>query len=363
MNKHKNLKIRIGVIGLGRIGWSRHIPLIKKSRDFELAAVSDTSLDRCKEATEKYGCAAFLTQDEMIANSTLDAIVIATPTHLHKSMAIKAFKANLDVLLEKPMALDLKEARLISTSAKKHQRILTVYQPHRLKAYHQTLKKIIASGKLGEIYHIRRGMFSFAQRNDWQCLKKYGGGMLSNYGAHGLDQLLDITGSKIKKIYCTLRRVASLGDTDDVVKIIYETRSGIIGELDINQASTMNPYEFEVYGTTGSAQLDGDKYIVRYFNPKFLKNKKINRNLMAENRQYPNDNIKINKIDIQIKDKHGIDVYKDFANAIRTRSNPVVIPEETITVMKLIESCRDIAGTIQVTPIREVSRVDTEGVS
>ncbi|MHC4886574.1 MAG: Gfo/Idh/MocA family protein [Planctomycetota bacterium] len=344
-------KIRIGVVGLGRIGWQQHLPALKKSRHFELVAASDASAERCAEAEAAYGCTSYTCYEAMIQSGTLDAVVIASPTHLHKAMAIQALKAGLHVLLEKPMALDVKEARAIAAAAKRAKRILTVYQPHRLMPYHQTLKRIIDSGKLGQVYHIRRGMFNLARRNDWQSLKKFGGGMLANYGAHGLDQLLDMTGSAIRKVHCTLRRVASLGDTDDVVKVIYETRSGMVGELDINQASTLNPYVFEVYGTTGAAFLDGDAYVVRSFNPKTLGKKALNRELSAEGRSYPSDSIPVREERVKVQPHHGVDVYADLAKAIRTGDAPMVRPEETVAVMKLIDRCRTEAGRTLLTPM------------
>jgi len=83
---------------------------------------------------------------------------------------------------------------------------------------------------------IKYARSSYIRRNDWQTQKRYGGGMLNNYGAHAIDQLLYITGSKAADISCRLRRIATLGDADDVVKAVIETDNGIILDIDINMA-------------------------------------------------------------------------------------------------------------------------------
>lgn len=351
MSKAK--KLRIGVVGLGRIGWHGHCRALKSHRDFALAAVSDVSEARCREAEAELGCPAFQDYAEMLDRADLEAVVIASPTHLHKSMALAAFRKGLHVLLEKPMALDLAEARSITRAARQAGLVLTVYQPHRLCAYFQHLLRIVKSGRLGTVYQVRRGMFNLARRNDWQSLKKFGGGMLSNYGAHALDQTLAITGPNVARVFCSLRRVASLGDTDDVVKVVYETRDGNVGELDINQALTASPYHFEVYGTHGTAVLSPDRasWVVRWFDPRTLGDKQLDRGLAAADRRYPSDKIDVQEESVPVNARCGVDVYKDFARAVRTGGEPFVPPEETVAVMKLIEQCRKEAGRTRSTPM------------
>jgi len=147
-------KLRIGVTGLGRIGWE-HCQKLAKHKDYTLAGVADPSGTRREEAVALCGCAAFATHAAMLKGACLDAVVIASPTHLHKDMAVAAFKAGLHVFLEKPMAMNVEEARAIVIAARRAKRKLTVYQPHRAMAYFQHIRRIVESGKLGDIYHIK----------------------------------------------------------------------------------------------------------------------------------------------------------------------------------------------------------------
>lgn len=348
-------KVRVGVIGLGRIGWE-HGKNLHRHRDFILAAVADREESRCQEARDLFGCPSYQDYAEMLALAALDAVVIASPTHLHKEMALAAFARKRHVFLEKPMALTVAEAQTIVRTAKRVRRVLTVYQPHRASAYFQQLRKILATGMLGAIYHVRRGDFSFARRNDWQALQRYGGGMLRNYGAHAIDELLVLTGYDIKRVFCDLRRVASLGDADDVVKIIYETRNGRLGEVDINQALVAKPYAMEVYGTRGAALLQGSglegyRWLIRALPSKAFAPKRLDPALAAANRQYPWDNVKIREKTIPVNPRDKVDVYADFAHAIRTGAAPFVKPCETLAVMQMIEQCSLASGEIQATSL------------
>lgn len=342
--------LRIGVTGLGRIGWE-HCKALAKHPDFKLVSVADPVAERCSEAATLFQCATFTTHDELLRAGNLDAIVIASPTHLHRAQAVAAFKAKLHVLLEKPMAVTIAEARAIAQAAKRAKRVLTVYQPHRLMAYYQQTLHAIATGKLGQVYHVKRAQFGWVRRNDWQALTKFGGGMLSNSGAHMIDQVLDLTGRDVTRVFAQLRRVAAMGDAEDIVRIVYQTRAGILGEIEINQATPRGSYELEIYGTHGTLWKDGATLKLRYFRPEELPPRELESSLASTGRRYPSDNAKFYDETIAVDPQHAVDVYADLARAIRTGSEPYVKPVETLAVMQLMARARKESAGIRATPI------------
>ncbi|MBI3947198.1 MAG: Gfo/Idh/MocA family oxidoreductase [Armatimonadetes bacterium] len=345
-------RIRVGVAGLGRIGWLYHCKTLAPHPDYELAAVQDPEAERRREAEQTYGVKAYKAFREMLASGSLDLAVIATPTHLHSKMARAALRHGCHVMLEKPMARDEREARAILRTAQRSERALTVFQPRRAAAYFQHLRQLLASGKIGEVYHVRRGMFSYRRRDDWQSLSRYGGGMLNNYGAHALDQVLQIIGYDVRRVFCNLRVVASLGDADDVVKIILETRRGVLGEVDINQASATEPFELEVWGTRGTLSLGNGAFTLRYFDPADLAPKKLNRSLASADRAYPSDAIPWKEETIPVDPSLAVDVYADLARAIRTGSPTLVDPKEAVAVMGIIARCRADSGRVVPTKLK-----------
>ena len=333
-------KLRTGVVGLGRIGWTFHCKSLAEHDSFELTAVVDNVHERRVEAKKLYHCKAFNHLDEMLRQCQLDVIVIATPTHLHKEMALAALQKGCHVFLEKPMALNLEECITVAAAAKDSQRTLSVFQPNRAAAYFQHVKKILESGKIGEIYHVRRGTFNYARRNDWQSLSKYGGGMLNNYGAHYLDQLLQIVGYDVNSVFCNLRNIATLGDAEDVVKVVFKTEKGVLGELDINQASPIKPYMLDIWGTYGSISLNNEMITVRWIEPEDLPVKQLDESLASLNREYPSDKIDFKEEILNVDKSLGVDVYTDFYRAITEKIDPFVKPDEIIYLMRILETCR-----------------------
>lgn len=343
----KRRKIRIAVAGLGRIGWDFHALGLAKHPRFSLVAVADTEEARRREAEDQLGCASHAGFDDMIGSADLEAVVIATPSHLHREMAVAALKRGLHVLLEKPMAPDYRDSRAIARAARQARRVLTVYQPVRLASSFQHLLRIVRSGRIGRVVWAQRGMWNYVRRDDWQSLRRYGGGMLNNYGAHGVDQLLQIVGYDVRRVFCTMQLVASLGDAEDVVKVIIQTRGGAVGQLDVNQASAVQPYELVVWGTRGTVAYENGRFRVRWCEPRNLPPKKLDRHLASAGRRYPHDEIPWEEETIAVDEGCGIDVFTDFADAIRKGTPPAVLPEEPLAVMRVLERCREGAGSIR----------------
>jgi len=355
----KSGRIRMGVSGLGRVGWPFHCAESARHPEFEFVAVQDPEQTRREEAERVYGVCTFKSFSDMLGECRLDAVAIATPTHLHRAMTMEALRAGCHVMLEKPMTPGSADAAVIVREATRRKRILTVYQPRRAVAYFQHLRALIASGIIGDIYHVRIGLFQFTMRNDWQALRKFGGGMLNNYGAHALDQLLQLVGYDVKRLFCSLRLVASVGDAEDVVKIVLETAGGRIGEVDINQASATNPYFLDVWGSRGCITLppaDIGRFTVRHIAARTVRPKKLEPALASAGRKYPDGDVPFRESLIPVDESLGVDVYADFARAIRTGREPFVRPEEPLALMRLIDRCRAQSGRIVKTPLYSPSK-------
>ena len=95
-------KLRVGVIGCGRIS-VRHLLPLTSIDEVELVACCDIKKDRADEAAEKYGSKAYYSYEEMIDSEKLDAVHLCLPHYLHSSVAIYAFEHGVNVLTEKPM--------------------------------------------------------------------------------------------------------------------------------------------------------------------------------------------------------------------------------------------------------------------
>ncbi len=333
-------KLNIAVVGLGRIGWNQHCQALHAHKQFNLVAVCDPVAERCVEAEATFQCASYQDYKQTLKHPGLDAVVIATPTHLHKSQTVEAMKNGLHVILEKPMTLDVKEARAIIRASEKYKRVITVYQPHRLSPAYTAVQKLLKRRDLGKAYHIKLNWHRYVRRNDWQSMKKYGGGMLGNYGAHTIDFLLNITGTDFEQVFSSMNRVASIGDAEDVVDLVYKTKQGMIGQISINQGSLANPPRMEIYFTKGYACEDSDKgFQVTSIKGK-LPPKKLVKSLASEGRKYPNDKVQTKTELLKYTPEMQRDFYKNFHQAVTKGKELFIKPEETLAVMQMMDRIR-----------------------
>lgn len=342
--------LKTAVIGLGRIGWGTHIPMILAKPDrFALTAVVDLSQERLAEAKEKYSVNGYTDISAMVEAEHPDLVVIASPTHLHYDHACTAMRLGCDVFLDKPMAQDYETACKIADCAKQTGRKLMIFQPVRAQASTNQLMEIIASGKIGDLKSIRFTRMGYSRRSDWQSFKKFGGGMLTNYGAHHIDQLLYMTKEKIRKFYCTTDVVATVGDADDVAHILMQTEGGIKLDIDINQAAALVDTEWSIYGQCGAIRSEHSpegvaQFRMRYYDPEAVPALEASENLAAAGRKYNHD-VALPWVEevIPCDSSYAIDFYGKVYEYFGEDKAPFVPVEETLYLMDLIRRCHEIA--------------------
>lgn len=343
-------KLRTAVVGLGRIGWKYHIPNIVEHNGFNLVAVADPMEERLNEAKEEYSVKVYTNYDDLLRKEKLDLVVIASPTPFHYEQSIVAMDCGVDVFLEKPMVQSLEEADEIIKVMKKTGRKLMVYQPHRIMGEAAVAASIIKDGLIGQVYMLKRAIARYVRRNDWQSQKRFGGGMLNNYGPHYIDQMLYLTSSKAKYISCSMMKIASLGDADDVVKATIETENDIILDIDINMACAVQLPPLVIMGSRGTAvwetREDGTPiFRIRYYKESELKHLSLKDELAVPGRTYSNfDEIRWYEEEIAIPEFNTMNFYDKCYAYYALGEKPFVPIEETREVIRVISECRKIAG-------------------
>lgn len=333
--------IRCGVCGLGRIGWGFHVPAIMNCDGMELAAVADPLQERLDEAQKTYGVPNCFTDWKALGDPVLiDLVVIASPTAFHREQCEFFLRRGIDVFCDKPMALSLDEAQSMARTAQENGRKLMIYQPHRYNGLTLKAREIIDSGKLGKIYKFRRNVYSFVRRNDWQAFSAQGGGMLNNYGAHFLDQLLYLGGEKkAEALRCETARILSAGDAEDYVSVVMRGGKGVIYELEINMAAAYPvPPDLEIFGTQGSAVFQHGKWTLKYCGE--LPEVKIQEGLAALDRRYPPREQNFTEESAENPEVPSFAWYNWCRDYFNGSATPLVPVEETLEIMRLLEEGR-----------------------
>ncbi len=195
-------QLNIGVIGAGMIG-DVHIENIKKDGRGQVTWISSRTRETLNKKLDKHEITnGSLDYRELLNDSSLDAVVIATPPHTHFDMLAGALKAEKHVLLEKPLTPNPQELQKAVELVKKHpnQVVLECSCRHsRLQPRFAMIKKMIDQGELGEVYHIhhnhlmRSTFIEYNPAGAWAHQKKLaGGGPLIDWGVYDLSFHLGI---------------------------------------------------------------------------------------------------------------------------------------------------------------------------
>ena len=164
--------LRVAVVGLGWVGTHRHLPWLRASPDVQVIGVIDHSAARVQQAK-----AAFRVPNGAAADSPagvpwldqVDAVTIATPPSTHDVLARAYLQAGKDVLLEKPMALEVDAAKELAELATSQGRVLAIVHNFQFARSTVRLRRLLAAGGLGEVRALWGAQLSNPQRRlpDW----------------------------------------------------------------------------------------------------------------------------------------------------------------------------------------------------
>jgi predicted dehydrogenase len=264
MTDESNAPIRMGVAGLGRAGWSNHVAAIRDRDDYILTDVVDPDEERLAEAQAEFECCIYQDYNQFLDRSDAELIVVATQSRDHAEHAIRALQAGKHVLVEKPMATTTADVDRIITQAAGSGRLLTVYQNSRLRPDYLHIREVMQSGVLGRVFTIKRGSYYFVRRNDWQVLRKYGGGQLNNKAVHLIDQVVQLLDSPVKDVWGDLQQILNPGDVEDHAKVVLRTQDGTVADIEVTSVCALSPPDWVLMGRRGTLISAGGKSRLRY---------------------------------------------------------------------------------------------------
>jgi predicted dehydrogenase len=186
------LPFKVALVGYGFVGKTFHAPLIAATPGLLLHTV--VSSDPAKVLADHPGVKVAPDLDAALADPEIDLVVIATPDPLHAPQAHAALDAGKAVVIDKPFAVTLDEARAVADHAQRAGKLLSVFHNRRWDSDFLTLKALIADGSLGEIvqYESHFDRFRPVVRDRWR--EKPGAGALLDLGPHLIDQALQLFG-------------------------------------------------------------------------------------------------------------------------------------------------------------------------
>lgn len=262
-------KVKIGIVGLGNIAQTAHLPILGKLPDVEVVAVCDSERARAQLVAEKYGIKRWYKDlDEMLAKEDeMAAVNICTPTKVHHDNAISALQAKKDVLVEKPVARTLMEASEINAAAKKYHRKLMVGMNSRFRPDAQILKTFIEENSIGKIFYAKAGWFRKLQAQGiWLTRKEQsGGGVVLDLGIVMFDLAFWMMGyPEVKEVTAT-NYTHMTKDVEDSSIVFAKMKNGSTLTIEASWSFESNTDFFycDCYGTEGSGSLNPFRILKR----------------------------------------------------------------------------------------------------
>lgn len=193
-------KIRLGVVGTGRIFKMAHLQPLLDHPEVEIVAVCDLDKAKAEKIAEQIGISAvYEDYKELLKRGDLDAVDICTSNLFHSEIAVAALEAGIHVFCEKPDAVNPVEARKMADAAQKSGKLLMTMRNNRFTPESRFLKSYIENGHMGEIYTGRCGWIrrrGIPGKGSWFTTKELsGGGPLIDLGVHMLDLALWFMGN------------------------------------------------------------------------------------------------------------------------------------------------------------------------
>ncbi|MBM6919914.1 Gfo/Idh/MocA family oxidoreductase [Phocea massiliensis] len=345
-------KHRLGIVGFGGMGnWHREL-IESGIENLEIAGMFDIKEER-QEAARELGYRAYESLDALLADETVDMILISTPNDCHKPIAVKAMEAGKNVVSEKPVTLSSEDLLEMIDASKRTGKIFTVHQNRRWDEDFLTVKKLYDENALGDVFNIESRVHgSRGIPGDWRGKKEHGGGMMLDWGVHIIDQMLLMVKEKITSIYCKVNHVTNY-EVDDGFTLILTFESGKTALLEVGTSNFIELPRWYMLGENGSVQIDdflvhGKIVRITDWDKNDAVPVKTAAGLTKTMAPRTDDTIHtepVVKVDSDIKD-----FYRNVMAAIEGREEQLIKHDELLRVMRVMETALRSAELNQVLP-------------
>ena len=254
-------RTKLAVIGLGGIAQLVHLPILSKLVNVQISAVVDRNKNQLNSVGDIFKIEKRYTDHkEMLDKEELDAVIIATPTNTHLDIALDCLKAGKHILIEKPIARSVSEAKQINKASKKYKKQVMVGMNLRYRPDAMLMKSLVNSGELGDIFYIRCGWLrKQSSEQKWFINKSQsGGGVIIDLGILILDLALWILNDKKMKSVSVQKFNHNTKDVEDsaIGLVRFDDDRVISFEVSWGLHSEWDKFHLAAFGTEGTAHLN-----------------------------------------------------------------------------------------------------------
>lgn len=324
--------IRAGLIGCGFIA-NKHIKTIARLDELEIVAMSDIDRNKMIKARNFYKQLTdndeevylYTDYNDLLLQEEIDVIIIAVYSGLHAKIAKKALKHKKHVIIEKPLALSMKDIdKVIQLSEVYNQKVFVCHQL-RYRPLFKEIKALLEEGYFGDIYYIVASLrlnrtLTYYTSSSWKGTLGRDGGMLVNQGIHLIDLILWMMGD-VTSVYGEVMREVKEKETEDIALGILSFEHGKKGLLEANtitKPASLGSY-LSIFGSDGTVCIGG-------------KNASTLEHCYSKSKPDIANHLQSKGEDL---DEHYY-MYNDFLAAMKEEGNNAVIAKEARKTMEAI---------------------------
>lgn len=254
--------LRWGLIGSGDIARKRIAPALRDLESCDFVAVNRARFELAESFAKEFGARKwYQIWQELIDDTEIDAVYIATPVYLHAEQTIAAANAGKHVLCEKPMALNVEECERMIEACKKNNVKLGIAYYRNLYPVIERIKQAIASDEIGDVVLAQINVFEwFNPMEDnpryWLIKKELsGGGPMFDFGCHRLEVLVNLFGS-VRNINSIVTNAVFNREVEDTAIASIQFESGVCATLTVTHAAIEPQDTLDIFGTSGSIRIN-----------------------------------------------------------------------------------------------------------
>ena len=255
-------KIKVGIIGAGRIGNVHAQSILYHIPEAEVAAVADPYMDNAEKLAESYGIAKHSKNWEDIINDPeIDAVLVCSPTDTHADISIAAAKAGKHIFCEKPVDLTIEKILATQKAAEDAGVKLQIGFNRRFDHNHSRVQQLAHDGTLGKVELIK--ITSRDPEPPSPAYAASSGGLFIDMMIHDFDMAMFLAGCDVKEVYangaCLVDpEIGKAGDVDTAI-VVLTFENGVLGVIDNSRRAAYGyDQRVEVFGEKGMAMDEND---------------------------------------------------------------------------------------------------------
>lgn len=244
---------KVGIVGYGFAGRGLHSYLVRRTNGLQLAGIVSPSLEKRQQASLEYGVPTYENLEQLLNDDEIEIVILATPHHLHAQQAILTMNAGKHCIVDKVMCMNAAEAQAMLEAAERNRVLLSVFQNRRWDWDFLTLQKALQTGLIGEPFRFESKVSRYRPpRQLWRTTKSAMGGILYDWGAHLIDQALQLIPNPLEHVYCTISNRHWPIDIGTHCQLILKFANDLIFEIEISYLCCVERPRWTVLGTLGA---------------------------------------------------------------------------------------------------------------